>query len=352
MLLINASLLVLSLGVTLFFTPLLAAQIGKSNSPLCEFALEGKIEKGDVDRIKQFRQLTPALKFKKGNDSHHICLHSEGGDYEEALRVIKYNTREYGRLSTVIDKGADCFSACAFIFMFGNYSEGNAPGYIARKLHPLGRLGFHSPSIEPGGNNYEREVVAREYRNGIRAIANLLEYDLEDRFPKNLLIEALKIGDAGKFFYVDTVAKVSSSEVELVGFRPPAQLNAQMLELACFSKTYRREFQTMSRWDLIGDQDVRVEVSKAPPRTISFVNRRHRAIFRNFGQEQSGYCVVDAYDSGSKGLFIHVAFTEHINDPRVPKPDHLEAMVKQGGRAGDPIWYAFGPTKRLADIAQ
>jgi hypothetical protein len=326
-----------------------AAQIKESDSPLCELSLEGKIEKGDTNRIKALLDSTPALKLKKGNDSYHLCMNSDGGEYEEALRFIKYNTREYGRISTVIDRGARCYSACAFEFMFGNYSEGNAPGFPSRKLHGLGKLGFHSPAIEPSNPSYNREIVAREYRNGIRAIADLLEYDVEDRFPKSLLIEALKIGVSSEFFYVDTVGKASSAEIELIGIKSPKQLSAQMLELACFTKTYRREFQTMTRW---GDGEQPVSTSKASSRPISFVNRGHRAVFKGFGQEQAWNCVVDAYDAGSKGLFIHITFAEQLDNGKVPKPGQLEEMVKQGWPKTDPIWYAYGPSKRLTDIAQ
>jgi hypothetical protein len=324
--------------------PLFSAQIGPSRNSLCDFAFNGEIVSGDLDRLKQ----------ASPQPNQRLCLNSPGGDYDEALRIIK-SFRDTFSLGTVVDKGAECDSACAFIFMFGTLNEGDGMVSRSRKLHTLGKLGFHSPRINPAGEIYSDVELAKQYRNGIMAITNILEADWNNMFPKSLLIEALRIDSPSKFFYVDTVGKVAAADIELMGFHPPSQLTQQMLERACLAKTSQEDSQSWSRWEGFpkGSSGGREAITSPSTQPISFLNHRYRAVFNGFGAENDGICVVDVYDAGSKGLHISVNFGHDLRDPNIPKIDQLEKDVNTGNPNGpDPLWLAYGPQAKLSDLAK
>jgi hypothetical protein len=268
--------------------------------------------------------------------------------------------------------------------MFGNHTEGDAGDAPTRELHPLGTLGFHSPSITPAGDRYPPEVLAREYRNGIRAIGQLLERDNRgpgfDWFPKRLLIEALKIAGSDSFYFVDILGKVIEAEIDLFNYRTPTGLTGQMLESACLAKTWTRAEARMVRPVVITDEvaqrlranphddtpliELQNKITSTSTRPISFSNGQHRSVFRNFGPEGGFICVVDVYKTDDLH-FIMITFGDSLNDSTIPKSDALAKQVKNSkivatqlkrkllpDDAGEPLWYIYGPLTKLRDITK
>lgn len=107
----------------------------------CDVELVGRISKGTKDKFV-------ALYNDDKNDlnSHTIllCLDSLGGEVSEALALARF-IRQLDRPSiiTAVSDGANCWSACALVFMAGK-EQGKIGEFPARFLYPGGILRFHS----------------------------------------------------------------------------------------------------------------------------------------------------------------------------------------------------------------
>ncbi len=130
----------------------------------CNINWVGSIERGDAIEIARLYQelyvaplsvasgltsTTPLLPVREQNNVT-LCLDSSGGSFQEGLAIGR--TISERSITTVIQKGSKCYSACAIAFMFGtdNWVIGlNSMGNPkpSRFLHFLGSLGFHAPSL-------------------------------------------------------------------------------------------------------------------------------------------------------------------------------------------------------------
>ena len=110
----------------------------------CDFRFSGRIEPGDltgyIETIEASGHILPRL-----------CLDSEGGSLAEVYGFIgrMAQSDEVMAFSTRIERGAQCLSSCAILFMFGQTYGANSP-YPMRIMEPGARLAFHSPFIAPG----------------------------------------------------------------------------------------------------------------------------------------------------------------------------------------------------------
>jgi hypothetical protein len=98
-----------------------------------ELYLTGKIEIGDYDRL----MATAQSAVDRGRRISGLRLNSPGGKVVEAVKIATsiHNSKW---MWTMVEKGADCWSACFFIFAAGvhKYSQGGSS------------IGVHSASIE------------------------------------------------------------------------------------------------------------------------------------------------------------------------------------------------------------
>lgn len=78
-----------------------------------------------------------------------VTLNSPGGNYIEGLKLARL-LRERA-VTTVVEAGLSCYSACAFAFLGGSgYSSQDGVGaYGDRIVEPGGVLGFHAPYFAP-----------------------------------------------------------------------------------------------------------------------------------------------------------------------------------------------------------
>ncbi|WOH66180.1 hypothetical protein [Bradyrhizobium sp. BWA-3-5] len=325
-------------------------------APSCDLRLEGEIAEGSLKRL-QVDYAAANKKFaaipKKPTESvtfaPTLCLSSPGRNLQEALRIIEW-LRETTFITTFVPQNARCLSACALIFMFGNFNEGHGIIGPRRKLHHLGQLGFHSPHIAPLIDAKDPVLSARAYRSGIKAIGELLEKDSDDIFfPKTLLVEALR-KEPEEFMFVDTVQRAASWGIDVVGFDPPKQLTARMLEAACLNKARPDQFKGargMTRWWGAGDSPTgQREELTASAATIMLRGGQHRAVFSKFGDEDAFVCVVDVYSKQGGDLAIDINFGESARDKRVPKPRRVNAEYD----GNSPLWYTFTGSVRLQDL--
>jgi hypothetical protein len=207
-------------------TSALAGTFKRVTRPECQYSLEGNISADDVKAIKAAIHLT------NRGFGPTVCLNSPtGGSWTAAIEIAKFFRRGVG---TYIGDGAECFSACAIIFMAGIVDENpEEPDgkLLKRTLHVHGNLGFHAPFVQ--GEGRTAEDAATSYRSAVKSISALIELGA---IEPSLLVEMNKYGP-DKYFNIDTVDKVGRWRIALAGYHKPSAINRSMSNIACKNVT-------------------------------------------------------------------------------------------------------------------
>ena len=146
--------------VGLLSTPVLSAEVAAIDSRTCQASLTGPIAAGDLSKLEKI--VSPGSS---------LCLNSPGGDFIEGLAIAEWLTGK--NVTTVIDDGASCYSACAIAFMGG--SEWEEIYTARRKLHVNGRLGFHAPYLIALSKTYSGPDLEATYSEGLQAVARMMK---------------------------------------------------------------------------------------------------------------------------------------------------------------------------------
>ncbi len=349
--------LLLAAVVMGFVAPARSAEIRLGSSSDCRISLDGPIEAGDADRLAAAFDAAPP-----GDEHVTLCLNSPGGSYGEGLEMIELVLKRTN-VATVVDQGAQCFSACAFLFLAGN-TPVSEDGEMApdRTLDVRATLGFHAPYMKGGTAAKLPEANAESYRRGVHAIARMLEIDRRELFPRGLLAKALQVGP-DYLLYIDTIEKAGVWSIKLKGYRAPEPLTDAMLDQACRNKdiwtNYAHSFLTRAADDPdelhgIGQSDFPEIRGSGEP--IRLVDGRYRLVLDLFGYEATNNCIVDVYEDAQGGT--HLSPTMLPVEQNAPEPGQLASDIAARSSdpyslelVSDPLWYVFAPETKLSSIA-
>ena len=229
-------------------------KLGGDASLNCRVSVSGQIVPGDAEKFRAILVdlVNSAYDFGSDFDPHRtrwgsvdvglnrICLDSPGGSITEAIKMA--DTLAYGfkiqadiaplaksdwapsvlipTLGTAIPAGATCESACAVLFMAGGYFLNIGPTLNLREadrvLHVKGKLGFHAPKLTVDGGRYDEASVARAFDLAVGVAEQLSQRLSRYRFPPSLFAQMVST-PPDDMFYIDTVRKAASWEIQLAG---------------------------------------------------------------------------------------------------------------------------------------
>ncbi len=342
--------------------PTQAAEVGPGNAPVCELKLEGAIEAGDSEKLSA---ALSALGAAGGFDSRNVslCLNSLGGNYDEALKLMT-TLLSVTNVATVVDAGAECYSACAFLFLAGN-AQRSEDGELApnRTLDVRGTLGFHAPYLQTGTGTDVAAATIENFRRGVSAIAKMLEIDRRELIPRGLLAKALQVR-SNELLYVDTIEKVGVWSIKLKGYKPPAALTSKMLDQACRNKDMWTNFSHTVLGRPADDSETlhglrqsdfpEIRGSDEP---IKLAGGRFRETLDLFGHEATNVCIIDVYANEKNELYL--SLTMFPADQQQPEPEPFAEQVT--ARLSDPqslevistpLWYVYAPDTALMSLAR
>jgi len=145
----------LAIAVAATCLPALAATISvvsmhySAGHPVPHFHYEGATEDGDVAALQglyeRFVKCRLSCIGPEGGATAVLTLNGPGGSYYEGLALADYLRANH--IATVVERGAVCYSACAFAFLGGSgYSSQEGIGtYVDRMVEPGSTVGFHAP---------------------------------------------------------------------------------------------------------------------------------------------------------------------------------------------------------------
>jgi hypothetical protein len=211
-----------------------AANVQTTNDELCAFKLEGNIVDGDHDRLAGL--ISHSYIERCNTRMHSVCLKSNGGSYAEGLKIAEF---VYNRgLVTVVADGAQCFSACAIIFMAGVMGDEESTRQIGpyRRLSAGGIVGFHAPYLSMPNQKYSKEELESASLAMRIAILGLVQLSSKhtrlgggDFIKKSLIAKMLEKGPEDAVF-VKTIGDAARWNIEIYDadqrFLEPGPLDA------------------------------------------------------------------------------------------------------------------------------
>lgn len=299
--------------------------LGPDGDVVCNLLLEGPIERGDLDKLKQAIGHQRTSNFDK---VPRLCLHSPGGSYGEGLDIATYLMKE--SIGTAVPRDAECYSACAVVFMGGTYPW---KGELNRFLHVQGVLGFHAPYI-PDRNDRSKTLVDEAnvrlaFSDGIRAMSAFMQLGVGNpvkRITPELMQEMMAQGPE-EFFFVDTIGKAIRFRIHLTGIAQIPALDDRGVCNACTNMNYGAHERYGPGGDSVLCKDLGPAVRKRFPKGVRVTNDV---------APRGGSCSVDIESKNQK-----ITRWSFVNDERNAFGDGLELA----------FWFLHAPSTPLASLA-
>jgi hypothetical protein len=293
---------VVRLAVCMFLlaNSVFAAEYLHRASDKCEWTLNGAIVSGDSSKLK-------SLNWDSGNYVKTLCLNSSGGSLVEGVAVAESIRAE--EISTLVESGQNCFSACAIAFMAGvEPPEGEGIPSISRTLDVRGKLGFHRPAILLPNNKkggFDEETVSGAY-SAINAVGLLMEWlnkntqtGVGNPIPFSLMEEMLK-HEGNNMFLIDTAGKAGRWRIEVVGYQLPNSVTEQMIFDSCRNtQAWSGDRETLKS-PLVKQTNSGSELGLSPEKVTEVENLKEMGYERQFD-------VITNQDEGGAGCRIFVA---------------------------------------------
>ncbi len=352
--------LLVYLALVFAILPADGAEIGPAASPNCQLKLEGMIDAGDSAKLSAALDAVPS---DRGYTS--ICLNSRGGNYDEALELIAILLKRTN-IATVVDRGAECYSACAFLFLAGN-TQMSEDGELGpnRTLDVSATLGFHAPYLKTATGTDVTQATIENFRRGVNAIAKLLEIDRRALFPRGLLARALQVSP-NYLLYVDTIEKAGVWSIKLKGYKPPTVLTDTMLDQACRNKDMWTNFShtVLGRpaddpEEMHGYRESDFPEIRGSNKPIKLSQGKYRETLDLFGYEATNLCVVDAFLDPKKQLHLSLSMVP-ADQPNQATPNSDQFAEQVAARENDPqslelisvpLWYVYSPETTIKSLA-
>lgn len=186
----------------------------------CAATLTGTIGAGDLDKIRQ------ASRQRLFSGNRPLCLNSEGGAFEEAIKIADY-LYDMG-ISTAIDDGAQCLGSCAFVFLGGSSrASGVTTPKPDKSLHLNAQLGFSVPTLTAAGSDTQA-VVEAAMKAASDIVTRAEKFDMSVDFAARILA-----APASDILYVRRIDEARALGLTLQGYQPPSSLSDDMVSRAC-----------------------------------------------------------------------------------------------------------------------
>jgi hypothetical protein len=240
-------LIIMEAAVGLWLASAVAARAGTVEtvrSALCDVRYSGEVETGDSEKLVAALQavdlkMLPAGRLRNEYELSNdiavpwLCLNSPGGSFGEAVAFIRATLLQVN-FAAVVGPKAECYSACALMFLGGHIHEGDGYFELYRRLSMDAQLGFHAPYLGPVAPVMNDKVIGASYRAGVLAVADLLSLN-EGFFPRGLLAEFLRVGP-DDFYRIDRIGQLAAWQINLLGYRRPVSFTEDQFETVCHNE--------------------------------------------------------------------------------------------------------------------
>jgi hypothetical protein len=210
-------------------------QIGERQGVVVTISLDGEIK--DRDAVALRSQLE---KTRESGLVPTVALSSPGGSYSEGILLARVLLQT--GTSTLVRKGAFCFSACATAFLGGS-SRGTISN-PSRYLEPGGKIGFHAPYLALSNGSYTQANVERAYEIAVQDVNDFIRL-AKDVFVDPDDVPDLLVPTRDSVFEVAHVFDATNLGIELRSNAVLPIVTASMVHNACINQD--RQFRDILR---------------------------------------------------------------------------------------------------------
>jgi len=137
-------------------------------------------------------------------------------------------------VETVVDAGAECYSACAIAFMGGSITGEEGLSMRSRTIVPGGKIGFHAPYLNLPNGDYKKVDVELAYQVAMQTVGDLISNASKLGIPTSFLPEILKT-DANNLVRITQVDDAGKLDVAVAGIFSPKAVTRLMLRNFCLN---------------------------------------------------------------------------------------------------------------------
>ncbi|WP_417209003.1 hypothetical protein [Antarctobacter sp.] len=202
----------------------------------CSLKVSGQIQSGDADALLALLQSETAkvdnFPSPRTDSQVVLCLESPGGSFAEAIAMahVIYDNA----VTTRVDPGAECLSACAVAFMGGNLDTRSGQGWkSSRYVHPTSRLGFHAPALVLPEGQFTRDDVQTAYGIAIQAVGMISRDARKLRISQDVLTRMFN-HTGEDFHYVQRIDHLNAYGLQLYGYDVPP-MSFEATNTACWN---------------------------------------------------------------------------------------------------------------------
>ncbi|MEO9960147.1 MAG: hypothetical protein ABJF07_07615 [Nisaea sp.] len=231
---ITLAALAISTGTT---ATALSADIRLSLNDTCAVSLTGELKPGDYEAFIGLVSSAFPADYDESTAANTVCLNSPGGNLAEGVKFARHFYKE--GVGTVVPDGAECFSACAVMFMMGT-AQGPEVAFANRKLHVRGTVGFHRPYLDlPSGSQVDQSLMGVAYDRALESALDLISVAnskapwTSDPMMRPDLIQAMLSHVGNDMYVIDTIDKAGRFGVEIVGADLKRELSEEVAYYAC-----------------------------------------------------------------------------------------------------------------------
>ena len=309
----------------------------------CNLKLIGAITKGDAERL--------SAKLAEWDQGATLCLDSPGGDYNEGLLIIDVIASSFA-IRTHVPAGATCDSACALVFLSGNYG-GDESDPVIRPWRTISAkakgVGFHRPYIADKDrlpDSFNKDEFLNAQGAGVSAVANLLKRGETDRerFPTSLLVEALA-KKSDELFLIDTIDKLGRWNIGLTDYIVPGEFNAERALQACYNAVAWVRRESSDR-----------EADRQAPAEKGRIKGKPYYLFTGLGgieEGEGGHCYVAAKAKSPDSIYLKLE--QQSSDEYDVEFGEIDSGGDQSDLAHGPnpvqSWKLLPPQTKIATLA-
>jgi len=182
----------------------------------CTVIVSGQIREGDAERLLDWFQDNDfsVHEDQAGRrvvfdfDDNRLCFDSPGGSFLEGAEIA----RALVQISTGVDAGHQCLSACFLAFMAGSYNRLEDRLIIPdRVMHPTATVGFHAPGLRLTAGSFTDGELLEAWDLALSSVAELLDVRRTNpnyAFRDELLEEMLRT-PFDRMAYIETVGQAT-----------------------------------------------------------------------------------------------------------------------------------------------
>ncbi len=343
-----------------------AAGVLAVSNDKCQILVSGDIEQGDYDNI---------VTLAKNTRARTICLNSGGGSWIEGVKIAEFVMDRF--IGTYVDRGNECYSVCAIIFLAGARKSRRVQQFTVaagifdkgfyrlpnRTMHVQAKVGFHAPYLTLRQKQYSASDIETARLAALQAFAKFLgmmarkkSVENDARYLAKRFISRALRKNPDELLMIDSIDMAGRLHVDLVGYKRPTRITERDLFWAATKALVWREDKSFQEFI---DKNKKGGYTRGTiyecPSSFEHDWPFKRAFFSCWICGEGDWdTFIEVYESKSSSSALYIGIYSFFDERNKWKLSGISKalLVKGQGHLLSPIWYIYPhdtPLNELSD---